>query len=300
MLIRGLVSWSGCLMIALSIYAMDRDQQSSFIQLLKRDASIKSLAISPDGLTCALSHKERFGIYDLEKQSSINDIKIQCAIERVVFVPHENRLLGVVHTKKGNHKQVIKVWDVRSNQCGQKIICTKDPLGIPIVINSDGKGCFEGWDDGTIRWCADSEKLHSLQYFCPNFPMQGLVEWNKKEGELVSGAILGLFGPEARVAHLYFLANFVVMTTLRGHAKAITSLALSADGSMLASGSLDKTVKAWHIHQDEGFQKAQLKQEVSFFKMRPTALTFDSEKKWVISGFDDGSVKLVSTQSMYK
>jgi RNA polymerase sigma factor (sigma-70 family) len=52
--------------------------------------------------------------------------------------------------------------------------------------------------------------------------------------------------PDWRVITLWDVASRTVKTGLAGHTAGISSLAFSADGTMIVSGSYDQTVKVWH------------------------------------------------------
>ena len=79
-----------------------------------------------------------------------------------------------------------------------------------------------------------------------------------------------------------------VLQTLQGHQGAITALAFSTDGEMIASGSADQTIKLWQtdgtlLHTLKGHEDA------------VTSLAFSSDGKTFASGSGDKTVRLWKT-----
>ncbi len=84
------------------------------------------------------------------------------------------------------------------------------------------------------------------------------------------------------------------LKTLVGHAGAVTTVAVSPDGQLLASGSSDKNIKLW------SFPKGELLQTYAGRSLwfgsghsdRISTLVFRPDQLMLISGSDDGTIKL--------
>src|SRR5262249_51825649 len=74
--------------------------------------------------------------------------------------------------------------------------------------------------------------------------------------------------------------------TFEGHRGRVFSVAVSADGSLVASGSEDKTVKVWDVKA--GKEKYTLKGH----RESVTCVAFSPDGKWLASGSDDLMVRL--------
>ncbi len=77
----------------------------------------------------------------------------------------------------------------------------------------------------------------------------------------------------------------VLANTLNGHQDWVQSIAFSADGKWLASGSLDKTIKLWVTAS--GALLGTLRQSAAV-----NAVAISSNNTWIASGGDDGTVRL--------
>ncbi len=80
--------------------------------------------------------------------------------------------------------------------------------------------------------------------------------------------------------------NWQLIDTFKGHLGAVESIAISPDGTMIASGSRDRTIRLWHL--SNRLEACTLKGH----RDRVAAVVFGGDGKVIVSGSYDGSVKL--------
>lgn len=111
----------------------------------------------------------------------------------------------------------------------------------------------------------------------------------------VPGALVGTGATRSRSpGSLASQKSWRYRATLAGHNGTVTAIAISPDSSLIASGSLDKSIKLWHLESGEllhTFSGRSL-----WFGAGHTgqisALAFAAEGTLLISGSDDGLIKL--------
>jgi hypothetical protein len=102
-------------------------------------------------------------------------------------------------------------------------------------------------------------------------------------GLLTALASLGLAAAEGPQA---FGQEVKELATLRGHTNEVLSLAITADGKTLVSGSLDKTIKLWDLATGE--EQATLKGHTRGV----ISVSIAADSKTLASGSADGTIKL--------
>ncbi|MHC5597264.1 MAG: WD40 repeat domain-containing protein [Nostoc sp.] len=85
---------------------------------------------------------------------------------------------------------------------------------------------------------------------------------------------------------LWNLQTGQLLRTLQGHEKAIYSVAFSADGQTVASGSYDQTIKLWNL------QTGQLLHTLEGHEKAIYSLAFSADGQTLASGSADTTIKI--------
>jgi len=93
------------------------------------------------------------------------------------------------------------------------------------------------------------------------------------------------------VVELRDASSLALLNTLRGHTAAVTCVAVSPDGQMLASGSADETIRLWNVATGE------LTATVRGHEDSVLALAFSPDGELLASGSWDGTLRLWETSS---
>lgn len=90
---------------------------------------------------------------------------------------------------------------------------------------------------------------------------------------------------------IHVFSNHIYQATIEGHTDTIYSLAVSADGTMLASGGADKLVQLWELPSNKLLGKMEAHMG------HVLGLTFNHDGKWLASGGADKTINIWDTST---
>jgi WD40 repeat protein len=279
--------------------------------------TLNSVAFSPDGRKIATaSDDETVKIWDLRTGQELMTLKEHPAkglssppwISRAAFSPDGKRILAI-----GNFVKVA-VWDAETGQALQALEGQRSML-TALVFSSDGKLMATGSADRTISlW--DVKTWRVINTLIGHGNAIAELAFSKDSKTLASastdktiklwdvaadpnpllrmGVAFVAYSPDGRTmataqgkeVKLWDTATWNMVGTLTGHTAEIKSLAYSADGKILASGSGDKTATLWDAAT--GLERFTLKGHTG--KVLGVALSPDG--RLLATGSEDKTVRL--------
>jgi WD40 repeat protein/tetratricopeptide (TPR) repeat protein len=198
-----------------TVKVWDAHTGQELLTLRGHTGPVRSVAFSPDGMRLASGSSEGT-VKVWEAQSGQHSFPLQGhtnTVTSVAFSPDGKRLAS------GSNDKLVKVWDA---QTGQQLFTLKGHTKevASVAFSPDGKRLASGSWDGTVKvW--DAETGQELLAFKADAPQQPTAFrlMDAQTGQEV-------------ISH-------------QGYLQAATSVAFSPDGTRLASGGYDQTVKVW-------------------------------------------------------
>jgi WD40 repeat protein len=215
---------------------------------------VTSVALSADGRCLVTgSWDETVRVWDAASAAPLLCLKgHEDSVNSVAFSGDGHRLVS------GSDDQTIRVWDAAS---GAALFCLKGHKeGVrSVAFSADGRRLVSGSDDQTVRvWDATSGD----QLLCVK--AAGADSASRSVGDAVRGA------------HLL----------LKGHQDIVFSVAFSADGRRLVSGSGDRKVQVWDAVS--GARLLCLKGHQGSVR----SVVFSADGRRLVSGSDDQTVRI--------
>ena len=280
-----------------------------------------SVAFSPDGKTVASSSKESVHLWNTQGEEQLRSVITHTAILGAVFSPDGKTLAS------GNEDNTVRLWDMESGKPLTTLTGHKGKVS-QVAFSPDGKTLASMGDDTVRLWDTKTgEHLRALsgsKYDSMAFSSDGetlatehqgtIVRlWNRKTSELChtfikqenwithmvfrpNGQLLALLQDKDRNRSLWDVKadKLICLLTVPATKRNQSGAAFSPDGSVLATGMVDKTpigkrddiVWLWdtttgeHIHTLVGHLDT------------ITCVAFSPDEKTLASGSDDETVLL--------
>lgn len=254
-------------------YYLKRQCELELRTLAGHSDSVFAVAYSPDGLFLASASRDKT-IHICDRASG--------EIVRVLR-GHPDEVFSIAYSADGKRLATggsdgtIKVWDVLAGL--EEMTLTGHSTWVrSLVFAPDGKDLFSSGSDGTVRrWNLSSrsgttiltnrDSMRAMAY-CPT-PGGG--------GMIVAGSSDG-------VLRIHDLTK--VVRTLPAHAGYIYSIAVSPDGSRLASAGQDRTIKIWDT------SNWQLHATLTGHTNYVNGVAFSADGRRLVSGSDDRTVRV--------
>ena len=207
--------------------------------------TVGSVAFSPDGETLASGSGDRtVKLWDVATGAHTATLQGHEWISSVAFSPDGATLAS------GFADGTVRLWDVATGTNSFTRKGHTDGVGT-VAFSPDGNtlATSAGYDDGTVKlWDVATGTLSATLETTPK------GQWGGPQPIAFSpdGRILAFYGywrgKGRKAVRLWDVGSRKITAVLeRGHGNQVTSLAFSPDGTFLASGSWDETLRLWDL-----------------------------------------------------
>ena len=238
--------------------------------------TVREVAYSPDGNRLAVASGTGIWLYDAHIGKEINHLHGHTgSVLTVAFSPNGNTIAS------GCSDDTVMLWDADTKQLKHTLIGHKS-IVTSVIFSSDGKTLVSASYDATVRlWDVETGKLKTVSDKMPS-SIVGIVfspgddiiaGWGGMQKiyllDVETGKQKDIIKTKQHVATVVFSPDgdkvvigggsniqFLDMATgihtgkLTGHLSNVTHLTFSPDGNMLASASLDRTLKLWNFNEE--------------------------------------------------
>ena len=228
--------------------------------LIGHQASVNSVAISPDGQTLVSGSSDKtIKIWHLYTGKLIKTLTTNSNLSRVLISPD-----GQFLASSGSSDKTIKIWHFHTGKLLHTLTGHSDTV-YSIAISPDSRILASASLDKTVKlWhLGNGELLHTLTghsdsvySIAISFDGQTIVSgdekgqiklWNLHTAELLCTLTEASGKTLPRGLRRFLFGSSITPYPFSKFLSAVYSVALSPDGQILASGNADKTIKSWQL-----------------------------------------------------
>ena len=248
---------------------------------------VNSVSFSPDGNIIATGSDDTIRLWDVNTGRNIKTLTGHIgSVNSVSFSPDGKTIAS------GSWDDTVRLWDVNAGR-NIKTLTGHTSWVSSVSFSPDGSTIASGSRDDTIRlWDVNTgrniktftgytDTARSYGVNSVSFSPDGktIASVNDTSDHSLGG--MEVMGGEEHPVFLWDVDTGRNIKTLIGHTYSVKSVSFSPDGSTIASGSLDGTVRLWDT--DTGLLKT--------FR-GDTSISFSPDGKIIATGSEDGTVRL--------
>ncbi|MGI9489822.1 MAG: c-type cytochrome [Geminicoccaceae bacterium] len=239
---------------------------------------VKSVAVSADGsraLTASFDYS--IILWDLEAQSVLIELEgHDAAVNAVVFLPGDRRALSA------SDDGTIALWDLEDGETLSRFRGHSGKV-VAIAVSPDGRlAASAGWDR-TIR-------LWDLENFAPMRVLSWRDNINAVRFSVDGEAVIA--GTSDGALTIWRANDGIRLAAISSHDFAVTDLDQTADDGVVATSSIDETVRLWDLGT-EGDEASRQPITTLFGHVGPVlSVDLSEDGELVASGGVDGTVRV--------
>lgn len=266
-----------------TVRSWDAATGEELLCLKGHDDSVWSVAISPNGRWIASgSFDNTVAIWNATTGRMFWRINVQDAVHGVAFSPGSNYIAA------GSEDGNLRIFDVDR---GNLLAVLKGHEGAieSVAFAPQGDWIASGSSNGGVRlW--DLNRGEPLAILPPLDKIKSIAI-SPDGRQIAAGTEKGVypFQRESRI-HLWDVATKSLTASFTGHESDVVSVAFSPDGSTLASGSWDRTVRLWDV------QAHRFLIILSHHSREVRGVAFSPCGRWVASVGDDLTLQVSAVQ----
>ncbi len=260
----------------IKIWRNNPDGTQKLIRTLSgHEDTISQIKYSPDGkLIASVSWDRTIKLWDVGSGALVNTLKgHQDGINTIAFSPDGQTLIS------GSEDQTIKLWKLDGKPKLIKTLTGHSDSIRAVTVSFDGKLIASAGYDNTIKIWNNSGKLlhtidaHNLAITSLQFtltPYKEVRNYTLASASWDNTVKLWSIKDTGKTSEL--------LHTLTGHQDGVTTISLNYDGTLLATGSGDRTIKLWNTKTGE------LIKNLRGHSSQINSLAFSSDDQSIISG----------------
>lgn len=240
------------------LYEMPEFNQIHTLSISQNDIDFVTINKSGEWLAFGASKLGQLLVWEWQSESYI--LKQQGhfdAMNSLVYSPDGQRIITTSDDGK------IKVWDIESGFC--IVTFTEHTSGVTACeFAKKGNVLFTSSLDGSIRaW--DLVRYRNFRTFTAPTRLSWSCMAVDPSGEVVAAGSLDSFD-----IHIWSVQTGQLLDQLAGHEGPVSSLAFAPNGSLLVSGSWDRTARIWSVFdRTQTSEPLQLQADVLDIAVRP-------------------------------
>lgn len=241
-----------------------------------------------DGRLTTLIKDSTIELYDLDTQSFLFVLKDHTAtIISIAWSEDGTRLAS------GSIDHTVRIWSPATGQC---LLMIKEHRTSPtsLVRSPDGCQLFCRWDNNSLHiWQVSTAQCLSMLNARPFARPVWSPDGSQLALTFADDHTVGLWDPSSERASAVFGSSMHDLPSLQGHTDVVTSVRWLSDGTRLASGSRDGTIKIWDLERSISTVPSPLLYPdlvMSTGQVRSITWSWDGDR--LVSGANDGTIRI--------